>query len=267
MGLQQRVGTAAANMTPEERDDKGRAYLPSFLGEAPPIIAATKILESGQSETLRIPAIRDAGTYEFVCTFPGHWRVMRGVLIVADNLDEFLAKNPEAAPKLTEWKITDFTDDLKRVGQHRNFARGQQLFTSLACAGCHQLGKEGVAFGPQLNDVVKKYQGNAQTVLAAADKAMGGDKLKTLQYSATGYVGALGQAYAGNMDDTWPRFELKTFVRTIDYSTMSMKEEQTRVQGPWLATHGGGQRPIIGERRTTQLVSARLQFTLETNPR
>ena len=30
----------------------------------------------------------------------------------------------------------------------------------------HQLGKEGVAFGPQLNDVVKKYQGNAQTVLA-----------------------------------------------------------------------------------------------------
>ena len=45
-------------------------------------------------------------------------------------------------------------------------ARGQQLFTGLACAGCHQLGKEGIAFGPNLNDVVKKYQGNAQTVLA-----------------------------------------------------------------------------------------------------
>ena len=103
---------------------------------------------------------------------------------------------------------------------------------------------------------------NAQTVLAAADKAMGGDKLKTLQYSATGYVGALGQAYAGNMDDTWPRFELKTFVRTIDYTTMSMKEDQTRVQGPWLATHGGGQRPIIGERRQTQLVSGNFAWDM-----
>ena len=35
---------------------------------------------------------------------------------------------------------------------------------------------------------------NAQSVLAAANVAMGGDKLKSLQYSATGYVGALGQA-------------------------------------------------------------------------
>lgn len=96
---------------------------------------------------------------------------------------------------------------------------------------------------------------NAQAVLAAANKAMGGDKLHTLQYSATGYVGALGQAYAGNLDDTWPRFELKTFVRTIDYDTMSMKEERTLVQGPWPASHGGGQRPIVGERKSTQMVS------------
>ena len=56
-GTRERVGTAAANMTPDERDDKGRAYLPTFLGEATPIIAATKILETGQTETLRIPEI------------------------------------------------------------------------------------------------------------------------------------------------------------------------------------------------------------------
>ena len=98
---------------------------------------------------------------------------------------------------------------------------------------------------------------SAQAVLAAANIAMGGDKLKSLQYSATGYAGALGQAYAGNMDDTWPRFALKSYVRTIDYDSMSMKEEQVRVQGPWPATHGGGQRPIAGERRSTHLVSGK----------
>jgi hypothetical protein len=59
------------------------------------------------------------------------------------------------------------------------------------------------------------------------------------------------------LDDTWPRFALKSYVRTIDYDSMAMKQEQVLVQGPWPATHGGGQRPIVGERRQTQLVSGK----------
>jgi putative heme-binding domain-containing protein len=90
---------------------------------------------------------------------------MRGTLIVTDNLKEFLANNPQPTTTFTEWKLADFTDDLKRVGQHRNFARGQQVFSSLACAQCHQLGKDGAAFGPSLSDVVKKYKGDAKAVL------------------------------------------------------------------------------------------------------
>src|SRR5215470_17667844 len=93
---------------------------------------------------------------------------------------------------------------------------------------------------------------NAKTVLQAADAAMGASKLKSLQYSATGYVTVLGQNYSSALDDTWPRFELKSFVRTIDYPTNSMREDQTRVQGVWNATRGGGQRPIIGERNQKQ---------------
>jgi putative heme-binding domain-containing protein len=90
---------------------------------------------------------------------------MRGTLIVANNAQEFLAKNPLAAPKMTEWKLSDLAGDLSRVGQHRNFARGKELFTSLACAQCHQLGAEGVAFGPALGDVVKKYKGDSRVLL------------------------------------------------------------------------------------------------------
>jgi azurin len=96
-GTREKVGTAAANLAPEEKDDKGRAYLPPFTGEPSPIIAATKILESGQNETLRIPAIRDAGTYEFVCTFPGHWVIMYGQLVVTKDVDAYLKQNPIAA--------------------------------------------------------------------------------------------------------------------------------------------------------------------------
>ena len=138
----------------------------NYVPESPDILWSSKLIDTGKEEIINFTAPTTEGAYPFICSFPGHHLVMRGTLIVANNAAEFLAKNPEAAPKLAEWKPADFDNDLKRVGQHRNFARGQQLFTGLACAGCHQLGKEGIAFGPNLNDVVKKYQGNAQTVLA-----------------------------------------------------------------------------------------------------
>ena len=81
---------------------------------------------------------------------------------------------------------------------------------------------------------------DAKAVLQRADAAMGVSKVNSLQYSATGYVTALGQNYSSALDETWPRFELKTFVRTIDYGSKSMREDQVRVQGTWNATRGGG---------------------------
>ena len=129
-----------------------------------------------------------------------------------------------------------------------------KLWLSLAFAGVLAI--------PAATLNAQNQQPNAQTVLAAANTAMGGDKLHSLQYSATGYVGVLGQAYAGNMDDTWPRFSLKSYVRTIDYDSMAMKQEQVLEQGPWPATHGGGQRPIVGERRQTQLVSGKYAWDM-----
>src|SRR4029079_875837 len=74
---------------------------------------------------------------------------------------------------------------------------------------------------------------SARGVLQAADAAMGVSKLNSIQYSATGYVTALGQNYSSALDETWPRFELKSFVRTVDYSSNSMREDQVRVQGAW----------------------------------
>lgn len=136
-----------------------------FVPQGPDIIWASKLLDHGKEQVIEFTAPKTEGAYPYVCSFPGHHLIMRGTLIVANNPAEFLAKNPEAAPKITEWKLADFADDLKRVGTHRNFARGQQQFTALACAQCHQLGKEGVAFGPSLSDVVKKYKGDAKAVL------------------------------------------------------------------------------------------------------
>jgi glyoxylase-like metal-dependent hydrolase (beta-lactamase superfamily II) len=103
---------------------------------------------------------------------------------------------------------------------------------------------------------------DAKAVLQQADAAMGVSNVKSLQYTATGYVTALGQNYSSALDETWPRFELKSFVRTVDFDSKSMREDQVRVQGTWNATRGGGQRPIIGERNQKQLVSGNYAWNL-----
>ncbi|MEN9633476.1 MAG: hypothetical protein RL077_1880, partial [Verrucomicrobiota bacterium] len=160
LGADEEVGTLADQMA-----TKPDALAKNYLPDSKKILQATPLVNPNGRAELNFTAPIQPGRYPYLCTFPGHWRVMRGVLLVADNAEEFLAKNPEPTVKLTEWKLAYFTDDLKRVGQHRNFARGQQQFTALACAQCHQLGKEGVAFGPSLSDVVKKYKGDAKLVL------------------------------------------------------------------------------------------------------
>ena len=43
------------------------------------IIAATKLLGPAESETITF-SVPEAGDYEYVCTFPGHFAMMRGVL-------------------------------------------------------------------------------------------------------------------------------------------------------------------------------------------
>lgn len=45
------------------------------------VIAHTKMIGGGESATVEFTA-PEAGTYEFICSFPGHWSMMRGTLIV-----------------------------------------------------------------------------------------------------------------------------------------------------------------------------------------
>ena len=93
-GARQRVSLAALELPPEHVDRNGRAWVP----ESREIIAATKLLETGQSETLRLRPIQDEGVYEYVCTFPGHWTVMYGQLVITKDVAAYLKANPSAQP-------------------------------------------------------------------------------------------------------------------------------------------------------------------------
>ncbi len=92
-GAREEIGNAAMTLgtTP---DSAGRLYVP----KSPKVLAATKMLEPGQQERLRITAPTTQGVYEFVCTFPGHWMIMWGKLIVTGDVDAYLTANPAVTP-------------------------------------------------------------------------------------------------------------------------------------------------------------------------
>ena len=46
------------------------------------VLAHTKLLGPGESETISFDAPDKPGLYQFVCTFPGHYAMMRGIMTV-----------------------------------------------------------------------------------------------------------------------------------------------------------------------------------------
>jgi glyoxylase-like metal-dependent hydrolase (beta-lactamase superfamily II) len=70
---------------------------------------------------------------------------------------------------------------------------------------------------------------DVKAVLQAAAKNMGADTLKTLQITGKGWTAGVGQSYSPLED--WPRFEVPTYTRTIDFDAKSSREELTRRQG------------------------------------
>ncbi len=163
------VGIAAINLG-------ARGFDKGFVPESTDILWHSSLVDFGQEQVIEFTAPTEEGAYPYICSFPGHHRLMRGMLFVTNDLKAFLAKNPQQEIKVTEWKLDDFAADLKRVRQHRNFAEGKKHFTTLGCVQCHRLGKdestatptlEGLtqAVGPNIDEVVKKYKRDSNVLL------------------------------------------------------------------------------------------------------
>jgi azurin len=89
-GTREKVALAAATMKPEELDRQGRAYMPATSD----IIGATRLLEPGRKQVLKLHAPSQQGDYEYVCTYPGHYQMMWGQLVVTSDVDNYLRDHP-----------------------------------------------------------------------------------------------------------------------------------------------------------------------------
>lgn len=101
---------------------------------------------------------------------------------------------------------------------------------------------------------------DARSILQAAATAMGVNNMKSIQYSGTGWQGMVGQNFAPDQD--WPRVDLTSYTRTMDFDTLSSREEYVRVQGNNPPRGGGAGFPFLTEQRVINLVSGNYAWTL-----
>ena len=101
---------------------------------------------------------------------------------------------------------------------------------------------------------------DVRSVLQTAATAMGAANMESIHYSGTGWQGMVGQNVAPDQD--WPRVDLTSYSMTIDFETMSSREEYVRVQGNNSRQGGGRGFPFLTEQRVTNLVSGNYAWTL-----
>ncbi|MBE2284027.1 MAG: cupredoxin domain-containing protein [Prosthecobacter sp.] len=71
---------AQANAMLADPQGMAKNYIPEAARAD--ILANTKLVQPNQSETIEFVAPAEAGDYPYICTFPGHWMLMRGVMHV-----------------------------------------------------------------------------------------------------------------------------------------------------------------------------------------
>ncbi len=59
-----------------------KAYARQYVPESHDVIAHTDIVPPGKQQTIFFTVPETPGRYPFLCTFPGHWMVMNGVMVV-----------------------------------------------------------------------------------------------------------------------------------------------------------------------------------------
>ncbi len=76
-GALEEVGIAGNEMA---KDPEG--IKKDFVPKSDKVLHATKLIDPQATATLRFLAPKEPGSYPYVCTFPGHWPIMNGVIEV-----------------------------------------------------------------------------------------------------------------------------------------------------------------------------------------
>lgn len=77
-----KVGTKLPEFAMSAAKAAATDYVPADEEGKKPVIAHTKMVGGGESDTVTFTAPAEPGAYPYICTFPGHFALMQGVLTV-----------------------------------------------------------------------------------------------------------------------------------------------------------------------------------------
>lgn len=69
----------------EEMAREPDGFTKNFIPDTKDVLWATPLLDSNSNYSLTFTAPAAPGEYPFVCTFPGHWRIMNGIMTVVEK--------------------------------------------------------------------------------------------------------------------------------------------------------------------------------------
>ena len=162
-GAMAEVGLAAERLSGQPGAEE-RQFVPA--GDR--VLWHTRLLFPGESERLTFVAPETPGEHPFVCTYPGHWRVMNGVMHVVSELGgepRVARRTTDEAPAparefVRDWTLDELAPRLAPGWERgRSPERGRTLFTEAGCVKCHLKEGEGAAGGPELTAIRDKYRG------------------------------------------------------------------------------------------------------------
>jgi hypothetical protein len=98
---------------------------------------------------------------------------------------------------------------------------------------------------------------DARKALEAAAKAMGTTNLKSIQFTADGYLSKVGEQY--DLTTDWPHFEVSEYTRTIDFDAKYMRLDYNQKQGSY-PTNGY---PPVPEGHVTNILSGNFAWDMK----
>ncbi len=144
-------------------------YVPRWNDE---VIRATPLVLPGQSAALAFLTPEEPGLYPFVCTFPGHWILMNGIMRVVpagSDVDPPVMRKVDAETEQTEVREFVKAWSLERLepvvldspqgpwSTGAQIEAGAELFVAVGCSKCHAKNGEGGDLGPALDDLGSRY--------------------------------------------------------------------------------------------------------------
>ena len=98
---------------------------------------------------------------------------------------------------------------------------------------------------------------DARKAVEAAAKAMGTTNLKSIQFTADGYVARVGEQY--NLTDGWPQIAVADYTRTIDFDAKYMRLDYNQSQGNY-ASNGY---PPVPQEHVTNILSGNFAWDMK----